>query len=101
MNQQNGGNPLGEHLLEPFSQGHERDSKPQQERDQQQQSREIDQETSQYLHLILPQAPDKDQQPSQQTQTPTFNTRFNKCQGLQMTETPPESGHVSRIHTHR
>ncbi|KAG6090009.1 hypothetical protein E4U31_007988 [Claviceps sp. LM219 group G6] len=60
MDQQNGGNPLGEHFLEPFSQG--------QERDQQQQAREIDQQALQCSHQILQQAKEKDQDALQQTQ---------------------------------
>lgn len=68
MDQQNGGNPLGEHFLEPFSQGQERDRKPQQERDQQQQAREIDQQVLQCSHQILQQAKEKDQDALQQTQ---------------------------------
>ncbi|KAG6221505.1 hypothetical protein E4U26_005985, partial [Claviceps purpurea] len=108
MNQQNGGNALGEHLLGLFLQGQERDRKLQQERDQQalqcshrigqqakekeqdalQQTQERDkqvlqQQSSQYLDLVLQQTPEKDQDALQQTQTPAFNTRFNECQELQ------------------
>ncbi|KAG6139922.1 hypothetical protein E4U28_003589 [Claviceps purpurea] len=93
MNQQNGGNALGEHLLGLFLQGQERDRKLQQERDQQalqcshrigqqakekeqdalQQTQERDkqvlqQQSSQYLDLVLQQTPEKDQDALQQTQ---------------------------------
>ncbi|KAG6287303.1 hypothetical protein E4U46_004180 [Claviceps purpurea] len=68
MNQQNGGNALGEHLLELFLQGQERDRKLQQERDQQQQAREIDQQALQCSHQIGQQAKEKEQDALQQTQ---------------------------------
>ncbi|KAG5920205.1 hypothetical protein E4U61_000157 [Claviceps capensis] len=68
MSQQNGGNALGEHLLELFLQGQERDRKLQQERDQQQQARVIDQQVLQCSHQIGQQAKEKDQDALQQTQ---------------------------------
>ncbi|KAG6181987.1 hypothetical protein E4U27_002048 [Claviceps purpurea] len=68
MNQQNGGNALGEHLLGLFLQGQERDRKLQQERDQQQQAREIDQQALQCSHRIGQQAKEKEQDALQQTQ---------------------------------
>ncbi|KAG6175662.1 hypothetical protein E4U36_000282 [Claviceps purpurea] len=68
MNQQNGGNALGEHLLELSLQGQERDRKLQQERDQQQQAREIDQQALQCSHRIGQQAKEKEQDALQQTQ---------------------------------
>ncbi|KAG6195186.1 hypothetical protein E4U10_002116 [Claviceps purpurea] len=91
MNQQNGGNALGEHLLELFLQGQERDRKLQQERDQQQQTREIDQQALQCSHQIGQQAKEKEQDAMQQTQERAMTPANNDDQHEASENNPPDA----------